>query len=198
MINCVICDGLFSPVRHGPKVCSKCWKCPKCKKNLSTEQWLKNGKINCDHCKYSFYSFELQSILEKPKNKVFLGGTCNGSDWRAIIKDKLKINFFDPVVDNWDDQARQEEERQKQECDYHLFVITPKMQGVYSIAEVVDSSNKFPHKTLFCYLRIDRSDEFTRSQVISLQAVADLIKNNGAKVFYDLDSVADYLNKQER
>ncbi len=35
------------------------------------------------------------------KNKVFLGGTCNESTWRdRVIKD-LKIDYFNPVVEDW-------------------------------------------------------------------------------------------------
>ena len=36
-----------------------------------------------------------------------------------------------------------------------MFVITPLMSGVYSIAEVVDASNKNPKKTILCVLDDD-------------------------------------------
>ena len=32
--------------------------------------------------------------------KVFLGGTCNNSNWRNILIQDLKIEYFDPVVDD--------------------------------------------------------------------------------------------------
>ena len=32
--------------------------------------------------------------------KVFLGGTCNGSDWRKKLIPKLKIDYFNPVVED--------------------------------------------------------------------------------------------------
>lgn len=39
------------------------------------------------------------------KKRVFLGGTCNGSMWRdKLIKD-LKCDFFNPVVDDWTEEA---------------------------------------------------------------------------------------------
>ena len=96
--------------------------------------------------------------MKKNKNKVFLGGTCNESTWRNDLIKLLKIDYFNPVVDDWNEEAYQEELRQREICDFCLYVITPKMTGVYSIAEVVDDSNKRPEKTIFCYLIIDESN----------------------------------------
>lgn len=39
---------------------------------------------------------------------------------------------------------------------------TPKMTGTYSIAEVIDDSNKRPDKTVFCILEFDDIDRFRR------------------------------------
>jgi len=80
--------------------------------------------------------------------------------------------------------------RQKEICDFLLYVITKEMKGVYSIAEVVDDSNKRPEKTIFCYLE----DGFEESQIKSLKATAELVRNNGANVFNSLSDVVNYLN----
>ena len=90
--------------------------------------------------------------------KVFLGGTCNESTWRDKLIKMLEIDYFNPVVDDWTEECYQEELRQREICDYCLYVITPRMTGVYSIAEVVDDSNKRPEKTIFCLLEYDLSD----------------------------------------
>ena len=87
--------------------------------------------------------------------KVFLGGTCNESTWREFLIPMLNINYFNPVVDDWTEDCMKEEIRQREICDYCLYVITPSMKGVYSIAEVVDDSNKRPNKTIFCLLQKD-------------------------------------------
>ena len=126
---------------------------------------------------------------------VFLGGTCNGSTWREEIIPKLNIMYFDPVVDDWNEEARELEEKTKNEADYNLFVITPKMVGVFSIAEVVDCSNKCPEKTILCILEDDGFSVFNNSAYSSLLAVADLVEENGAEVFYRLEDVVEYLNK---
>ena len=127
--------------------------------------------------------------------KVFLGGTCNGSKWREKIKPALKINYYDPVCcGEWTDEAYKRELYERETADFVLYVITPKMTGFYSIAEVADDSNKRPEKTLFCYLSVDEDREFEKAQLKSLSATAKLVKNNGGRVFDDLTEIANFLN----
>lgn len=126
--------------------------------------------------------------------KVFLGGTCNGSNWRDEIITMLNIEYFNPVVINWTPECMVEELRQREECDICLYVITPKMTGVYSIAEVIDDSNKRPKRTVFVRLREDGNDKFTDSQWKSLGAVEQMVKRNGAAVSELLEDAAIYLN----
>ena len=128
--------------------------------------------------------------------KVFLGGTCNGSTWRQNLIKMLKMDYFNPVVDDWNEEAYQRELFERNNCDFVLYVITPKMMGVYSIAEAVDDSNKRPEKTIYCVLRKDDGKMFNDKQMLSLMTVAEMINNNGGKVFYNLEVVAEYLNKK--
>lgn len=127
--------------------------------------------------------------------KVFLGGTCNDSTWREDLIAMLEIDYFNPVVDDWTPECMEEEIRQRKECNFVLYTITPKMTGVYSIAEVVDDSNKQPHKTLFYVTDYDDGNHFNHAQLKSLNQVAVMIENNGGNVFKNLDEVAKYLNK---
>lgn len=69
------------------------------------------------------------------------------------------------------------------------------MTGVYSIAEVVDDSNKKPDKTIFCVLLEDDGEFFTHSQIKSLDMVKTMITQNGGTVCYNLEDVANYVNK---
>jgi len=128
--------------------------------------------------------------------KVFLGGTCNDSTWRDELISKLKIEYFNPVVKDWTPECQAEEIKQRETCDFVLYTITPKMTGVFAIAEVTDDSNKRPDKTVFCYLTKDEESEFVGHQIKSLNATAKLITENGAKFFATLQEVADYLNVQ--
>ena len=132
---------------------------------------------------------------KKTTKKVFLGGTCNDSLWRNELIGKLKINYFNPVVDDWTEECQAEEIKQRKECDYCLYVLTPKMTGVYSIAEVVDDSNKRPRRTIFCYLKEDDKNKFETHQIKSMEQVAKMVKDNGVTVCKDLAEVARYLNK---
>lgn len=126
--------------------------------------------------------------------KVFLGGTTNNSTWREELIKLLKIEYFNPVVDDWNEDAQKEELKQRKNCDFCLYVITPKMEGVYSIAEVVDDSNKRPDKTIFAYLLEDDDKEFTKHQIKSLEMVGKMVKDNGAKWFKNLNEISYYLN----
>ncbi len=129
--------------------------------------------------------------------KVFLGGTCNGSSWRDKIIPVLRekgIDYFNPVVDDWTPDCQVEEQYQKKICDYHLYVITPKMTGVFSIAEVVDDSNKIPSKTIFALL-LEDGTLFTKEQRKSLEAVKKMVKDNGATVLDTWSEVASYLSE---
>lgn len=130
--------------------------------------------------------------------KVFLGGTCNESKWREALIEVLDIDYFNPVVDDWTEECYQEELKQRQICDYCLYVITPRMAGVYSIAEVVDDSNKRPDKTILCVLSEDTSNKswmiFNEGQLKSLDKVGVMVENNGGKYFKSLYEVAKYLN----
>ena len=127
--------------------------------------------------------------------KVFLGGTCNGSMWREILKPKLKIDYFDPVVPNWNEEAYQRELKERRECDYCLYVITPKIAGFYVIAEVVDDSNKRPDKTVYCTVDEDDGTLFSKKQVNSLVAIGRMVRHNGGHWLKNLDEVALFLNE---
>ena len=122
--------------------------------------------------------------------KIFLGGTCAESTWRDELIKLLEIDFFNPIVPDWTPECHAEEIKQRESCDYVLYVITKEMVGVYSIAEVVDDSNKRPEKTLFCFL----PDGFNEQQVKSLGQVSAMVKRNSGKVFKTLREIADYVN----
>ena len=128
------------------------------------------------------------------KTKVFLGGTCNGSLWRNELIPLLAIDSFNPVVENWTPECQEEEIKQRETCDFCLYVLTPKMTGVYSVAEVVDDSNKRPFKTVMCIVPKDGDAEFTPHQLKSLKQTAKMVVANGGQSFNSLGEVATFLN----
>ncbi len=143
----------------------------------------------------------IEDIRKESKMKVFLGGTCNESTWRQRLIERLKIDYFNPVVDDWTEECMAEELRQRKSCDLVLYVITPFMTGTYAIAEVVDDSNKRPASTLFLFLDTDVNEsgegkEFTEGQIKSLKSVRRMVAENGAIVFMSLNQLGNFLNVQ--
>ena len=139
------------------------------------------------------------------KITVGLFGTCENTDWRKKFIKLLNddIETFNPVVDNWNEEAKRNEESHKKNDDYILFVITPNMIGVYSIAEAVDLSNKIPDRLLFLYTKVDYDinrgvTKFNNKQINSLEEVKKLIKRNGSKVFDSLEDAARFLNSKKK
>jgi hypothetical protein len=128
--------------------------------------------------------------------KVFLGGTCNGSQWRKAVIKNLKINYYDPVGETWTPEMIQEELKQRDGSDFCLYVLTPKMDGFFSVAEVVDDSNKRPDKTIFSILYDDEGIKFSETQIKSLKQVGEMVKRNGGKYFETLEEVTSFLNTQ--
>jgi hypothetical protein len=135
--------------------------------------------------------------MKKQNDNVFLGGTCNNSTWRVRLIEKLKVPYFNPVVEDWTEKAQEEEDEQRKNAKFVLFVITPLMKGCFSVAEVVDCSNKRPESTLFCVLEKDDDKEFEDFQLKSLKQVKKMVQENGAIVLNSLDEIADYLNNKE-
>lgn len=132
--------------------------------------------------------------------KVALFGTCNGSQWRNELIPLLNIEYFNPVVEDWTPECQAREVEERANADYVLYGLTPRMVGVFSIAELIDDSNKQPQKTLFVILK-DKDDNgdpviFVPSIQKSMDAVAQLAMKNGAMQFASLKDVADYLNEQ--
>lgn len=145
--------------------------------------------------------------LIKEKPTVGLFGTCNNSLWRdyfLILLDKEKFDWFNPVVENWNEEAQINEEFHKDNDEVIVFVITPKMKGVYSIAEVVDLSyrKKSSQNLFFCFLTHEKDESgitlsFDESQIKSLRAVKNLLERNGIKTTESLVELSKFVNELE-
>lgn len=109
------------------------------------------------------------------KGVVFLGGTCNDDPWRDVVEANLKhlgVPYFNPVVKDWNELAqKREDEIKAKQSTIQMFVITSKMTGVFSIAEVVHAAHTNPRKTILGICK----DDFTEAQLKSLLAVANLV-----------------------
>lgn len=108
----------------------------------------------------------------------------------------LGIDYFNPVVEDWTPECQAEEIRQKEhECNIHLYVITPKMKGVFSVAEAVESAMTEDKKCVFCILGIDGGDEFDKAQIKSLEATGSMIQRHNGIWVGNFDDLPDVLNQ---
>ena len=117
------------------------------------------------------------------KNKVFLGGTCFGRDWRKELMPNIQVDHYNPLVEDWteDDRAIEKDE-QENKCNIHLYVITsPK--SIFSIAEAVQSSHMSNKSTI---LHVVPSD-FSKEELKHMNQICELVKRNGAVVYIDND-----------
>ena len=129
--------------------------------------------------------------------RIFLGGTCNGSLWRDELIPKLRMDYYNPVVPDWTDEAYEQELLEREICDICLYVITPKAQGFYSIAEVTDDSNKRPLRTVLCLLPEDEGYHFTAHQLKSVQKVGKLVADNGGFYCEGFEPLVQYLQLRQ-
>lgn len=128
--------------------------------------------------------------------EVFLGGTCANSKWRNRLIPLLKIKYFNPVVSNWTPECQKKELMKRETCDFVLYTLT-RVYSTYSIAEVVDDSNKRPEKTICCIVNEKLNDDrfaLSTQDLKHLDAVGRLVERNGGKYFKSLEEVAEYLN----
>ncbi|MFT4601602.1 MAG: hypothetical protein ACI857_001785 [Arenicella sp.] len=126
--------------------------------------------------------------------KVFLGGTVNDSKWRTPVKEQLAIDYFDPVVDEWDDAAYERELSERRYCNYVLYVLTPKMTGFYAVAEVTDDSYQRPDRTIYCYLPEDDGDKMSPQLIEEFEKLGEVVVENGGVWLKNLEEVVSFLN----
>ena len=146
-----------------------------------------------------YQDFMKCTYINSYMKKIFLGGTCNDSTWREILIPMLNgYDYFNPVVDDWTKEDYQNELKERENCDICLYTITPYMTGVYSIAEIIDDSNKRPSKTSLIILSSDGTKEFDTTQLKSLMTVKEMAEINGAKTFLSLESFVKDLNDSSK
>lgn len=135
---------------------------------------------------------ELRSI------RVFLGGTCNGTDWRDKVIPQLQVGFFNPFITGreWTEGDKDNELLERRSlCSHMLYVITPMTKGLYAVAELMEDSIQKSNRTVVCFLKEDGGKTFDEQQWNSIESIMEMVKQYHDKVFTDLDSVVQTLNQ---
>lgn len=123
--------------------------------------------------------------IEEPE-RFFLGGTCAETKWREELIPELTkrgYTYFNPVVPDWTPECKEIEDIEKSEkCNTHLYILTPEMKGVYSVAEVINSAWEcISGGSGFVYFGIlGTQEDWGKAQYKSLQAVLDMVNNIGS------------------
>lgn len=116
------------------------------------------------------------------KNRIFLGGTCAETTWRDELIKNLNVDYFNPVVKDWTAECQAIEMDEKEnKCNIHFYYITKEMMGVFSIAEVVDSTYQQNKRTI---LHVN-PDGFEKHALKSLKATVDLVNLRGGIAYID-------------
>ena len=120
-------------------------------------------------------------------HRFFLGGTTAETGWRDLVIPELEkrgLEYFDPRVEDWNEEARKREEEEKDKCDTMLFLITPEMKGIYSIAEIINSTwQVLISGSGFVYFGIlgtleDYGEPMWRSLMATLEMVREIAQGN--------------------
>ena len=123
-------------------------------------------------------------LIQNKIMKVYIGGIGTESNWRSDFQELTKSVTMEVIEGNPDDKSK---------CDYLLYVITPKMNKMDAIINVVNDSNVEKAKTVFCTIESEDGANFTSHQEKSLVATGKMIELNGGKYFTSLKETANYL-----
>lgn len=141
--------------------------------------------MDIDHCNKSNVKRKGEQ-MNVVKPVVFLGGTCGKNDWRLdFIKQLVTLGvnkdcLFNPVVDDWNDEAQQNEERVKREADYLFFYIGDSYTGeglsAYSMVEATMALYESEYETLATTVIVFDISGFTGAPLKSLNQTAKVLR----------------------
>ncbi len=131
---------------------------------------------------------------------LYLGGTCGNSKWRDELIPLLNekgITYFNPIVDEWNDEAKRREDDAKKNSHFLLFVITdPKGKdgehiSAYSLVEASIGVCRQTEHTIVCFLVTEDMPKHLQSALKKIQK--DLQQLEGAKICDSLMGIFQWL-----
>lgn len=124
---------------------------------------------------------------------VGLFGTVE-SKWRDTLIPLLKVKYFNPVVEEWTEQAQAQEELIKRTASGIAFVITPKQKGFFSFVELTDIALTSPERLFVTVLDEDDGEKWAEDAKKSIDAVVGYLEGRGATVHRSLEALAEAIN----
>lgn len=116
--------------------------------------------------------------------KIFNGAP---SAYTAVLAEKFAGKSI-----TWSDNKAD-----KDNCDVHLYVITPELQGISHIIDLVNDSNHSTSKTVVSTLFEVGEDRFNDHQKKSIVATAKMVMVNGGTWLDGEKALTDFINKSE-
>lgn len=131
--------------------------------------------------------------------KVFLDGPRDNSKWLDKIIPLLRCSYVEPKGDGFNPENQIKE---KEECDIHLYVVSARQLHFHLIAQLIDSASESsvfcsnPKYVIYCLLYEDDGVGFSRRQIRSLNIVRDIFKKQSAGCIFctSLEETANLIN----
>lgn len=128
---------------------------------------------------------------------VFMGGTCAGPKWRERLCGQVSKSFrwFNPVVDEWSEQAKETELTVRAEADVMLYAITPYQEGCYSYLEMTEDAVRSEKPVVIAFLPSFEDKAFSEQQWSSIISAKRLLERNNATVVLSMEELIDWFNR---
>jgi len=128
---------------------------------------------------------------------VFMGGTCAGPKWRERLCGQVSQSFrwFNPVVDEWSEEAKETELTVRAEADVMLYAITPYQEGCYSYLEMTEDAIRSEKPVVIAFLPSFEDKAFSEQQWSSIVSAKRLLERNNATVLLSMEELIDWFNR---
>lgn len=128
---------------------------------------------------------------------VFMGGTCAGPKWRERLCGQVSQSFrwFNPVVDEWSEEAKEAELAVRAEADVMLYAITPYQEGCYSFLEMTEDAIRSEKPVVIAFLPSFEDKAFSEQQWSSIVSAKRLLERNNATVLLSMEELIDWFNR---
>lgn len=128
---------------------------------------------------------------------VFMGGTCAGPKWRERLCGQVSQSFrwFNPVVDEWSEEAKEAELAVRAEADVMLYAITPYQEGCYSYLEMTEDAIRSEKPVVIAFLPSFEDKAFSEQQWSSIVSAKRLLERNNATVLLSMEELIDWFNR---
>lgn len=139
------------------------------------------------------------------ETKVFLGGTCGNNDWRNGFISRLSERgvdsnlLFDPVVDDWNEEAQRREDAAKDSAEFMLFYLGDPRQddnrnSFYSLCEAMLGLIDSHDRTIIVFDTSGMPNHAVKSSEKTLRDLNARFPN--AAIFPNLPAVEDFIAEQ--